>query len=124
MTFREPTLQELFSNSYSQELARNQSTYLVNRSLAIGGVTEVLKEMPINLPVPKPYNQVVFEKRVAGELATNYIKANWRVLICCTLIGGVIVYSAIKIHQENIKNKTKKYFKMNNPENSSRYPIS
>jgi hypothetical protein len=116
MTYRDATLQELFSISFSQELARNQSIYLVNQSLAKGGVTEAFKEMPINLPVPKPYNQVVFEKRVAGELATNYIKANWRVLIGCTLLGGVIVYSVIKIHQENIKNKTKKYFKMDNPE--------
>jgi len=116
MAFREPTLQELFPLACIQELAKMQSTHLVNQSLALGGVTAALKEIPINLPVAKLYDQVVFEKRVAGELATNYIKANWRVLICCTLIGGVIVYSAIKIHQNNIKNKTKKYFKMNNPE--------
>lgn len=114
MTFREPTLQELFPIAFRQELARNQSTYLVNQSLVKGGVTEAFKEMPVNLPVPTPYNRVVFEKRVAGELATNYIKANWRVLIACTILGGVIVYSAIKIHQENIKNKQKKYFKMDN----------
>lgn len=116
MTFRKPTVQELFSISFSQELAKNQSTHLVNQSLAKGGITEALKEMPINLPVTKLYDQVVFERRVAGELATNYIKTHWRALVCCALIGGVIVYSAIKIHQENIKNKTKKYFTVNIPE--------
>lgn len=115
MTFREPTLEEFFRNAYNQELARMQSTHIVNQSLAMGGVIDTIKEMPINLPAPKPYNQVIFEKRVAGELAINYIKANWRVLIGCTLIGGVIVYSAIKIHQKNIQNRTKKYFKINNP---------
>jgi hypothetical protein len=114
MTFREPTLQELFPLACFQELAKMQSTHLVNQSLAKGGVTEALKEMPINLPVVKLYDQVVFEKKVAGELAKNYLKANWRVLIGFTLLGGVIVYSVIKIHQMNIKNKTKKYFKMNN----------
>jgi azurin len=116
MNFRKPTLQEIFTISHIQELTKIQSTHLVNQSLAEGGITEALKKMPINLPIIKPCDQVVFEKKVAGELATNYVKANWRVIICCTLIGGVIVYSAIKIHQKNIKKTTKKYFKMNNPE--------
>jgi hypothetical protein len=114
MNYRKPTFQEIFTIAHIQELAKMQSTHLVNQSLAKVGVTEALKEMPINLPVVKLYDQVVFEKKVAGELATNYLKANWRVLIGFTLLGGVIVYSVIKIHQKNIKNKTKKYFKMNN----------
>jgi azurin len=116
MNYRKPTFQEIFTIAHIQELIKIQSTHLVNQSLAKGGIIEALEKMPISLPITKPCDQVVFEKRVAGALATNYIKANWRVLICCTLIGGVIVYSAIKIHQNNIKNKTKKYFKMNNPE--------
>lgn len=114
MTFREPTLQELFPIAFRQELARIQSTHLVSQSLAMGGITEILKEIPVNLPISKPYDQVVFERRIADKLATNYIKANWRVLIGCTILGGVIVYSVIKIHQENIKNKPKKYFKIDN----------
>ncbi len=116
MNFRKPTFQEIFTIAHIQELAKMQSTHLVNQSLAKGGITEALKKMPINLPITKPCDQVVFETRVAGALATNYIKANWRVLIGCALIGGVIVYSAIKIYQNNIKNKTKKYFKMDKPE--------
>ena len=109
MNFREPTFQELFPISHSQELTKVQSSYFVNQTLAKGGITEALRAMPANLPDPKPYNQVVLETSVANNLTTNYIKINWRVIIASAFIGGIIVYAAIKINQQNKKNKLKKY---------------
>ena len=109
MTYREPTFQELFSNSHSQQLAKIQSAHFVNQSLAKGGITEGLKGIPANLPDPKPYNQVVLERRVAGELATNYLKVNWRVIIASAIIGGAIVYFVYQINEQNKKNKSKSH---------------
>ncbi len=109
MTFREPTFQELFPISHSLELNKLQSTHLVNQSLAKGGITEALKEIPTSLPEPKPYKQVVLERSVASNLATNYIKVNWRVIVASAFIGGIIVYAVVKINQQNKKNKLKKY---------------
>lgn len=107
MTFREPTLQELFPISHNQELAKLQSAHFVNQSLAKGGITQAIKELPPNLPVPKPYDQVVFERRVAGDLTANYIKVNWRVIIASAFIGGIIIYIAVKINEQTKKNRTK-----------------
>ncbi len=110
MTYREPTFQELFSNSHSQQLAKIQSAHFVNQSLAKREITGALKEMPTNLPNPKPYNQVVFERSAATELTTNYIKVNWRVIIVSAVIGGAIVYLAYVINEQNKKNKSKNNF--------------
>ncbi|MBP8156793.1 MAG: hypothetical protein KAX93_00270 [Flavobacterium sp.] len=107
MTFREPTFQELFPISHIQELTKLQSTHFVNQTLAKGGITEGLKEMPVNLPDLKPYNQVILERSVASNLTTNYIKINWRVIIASALLGGIVIYVAMQIHQQNKKNKTK-----------------
>jgi hypothetical protein len=109
MTFREPTFQELFPISHSQELSKLQSAHFVNQTLAKGGITEALREMSKNLPDSKPYNQVVLERSIASNLTTNYIKVNWRVIIASALIGGIIVYAVVKINQQNKKNKLKKY---------------
>jgi hypothetical protein len=103
MTFREPTFQELFPISHSQELTKLQSSLFVNQTLAKGGITEALREIPANLPDPKSYNQLVLERSVANNLTTNYIKINWRVIIASAFIGGIIVYAAIKINQQNKK---------------------
>jgi hypothetical protein len=110
MNFREPTFQELFASSHSQELAKLQSSIFVNKSLATGGITEALKAMPTNLPNSKPYNQVVFERSTASELTTNYIKVNWRVIFVSGVIGGGIVYLVYQINKYYIKNKSKNYF--------------
>lgn len=109
MTFREPTFQELFPISHSLELDKLQSTHLVNQSLARGGITEAFINMPLNLPEPKPHKQLVLESSVASNLTTNYIKANWRVIVASAIIGGIIVYAVVKINQQNKKNKLKKY---------------
>lgn len=109
MNFREPTFQELFPISHSQELTNLQSVLFVNRTLAKGGIIEALREIPANLPNPKSYNQVVLERSLANNLTTNYIKINWRVIISSAFIGGIIVYAVIKINQRNKKNKSKKY---------------
>lgn len=109
MTFREPTFRELFPISHSQELSKLQASIFVNKSLATVGVTEALKEIPTNLPNPKPYNQVVFERSSASELTTNYIKVNWRVIIASAIIGGAIVYFIYQINDQNKKNKSKSH---------------
>lgn len=103
MTLREPSLQQLFPISHNQELTKFQSTFLVNQALAKGGIIEVLGDMPTNLPVQKPYNQVVLEKRVAGTFVTNYLKNNWRVIIASAFVGGIIFYTVAKINQQNRK---------------------
>ena len=107
MTLREPTLQELFPISHNQHLSRFQSTFFVNQALAKGGITGVLGDMPPNLPAQKPYTQVVLEKRVAGTYTTNYIKDNWRVIIASAVIGGIIVYTIVKINEHDRQEKLK-----------------
>ena len=107
MNYREPTFQELFSNSHSQQLAKLQSAHFVNQSLAKREITGALKEIPTKLPNPKPYDQVVFERSSASELTTNYIKVNWRVIIASAIIGGAIVYFVYQINEQNKKNKSK-----------------
>lgn len=103
MTLREPSLQQLFPISHHLELTKFQSTRFVNQALAKGGITEVLGEIPPNLPEQKPYTQVVLDKRVAGTFVANYLKNNWRVIIASAFVGGIIFYTVAKINQENRK---------------------
>jgi hypothetical protein len=109
MNYRVPTFQELFPSAHKVELIKQQSEYFVNKSLSKGGPTEGLKGIPTAIPVVERFsNAMPPNDIIAGALVGTYFKNNWKVMLTCAIVGGVLIYVLIKIDEENQKIKTKK----------------
>jgi hypothetical protein len=105
MSFREPSLQESFPLAHQKDLLKLQSTHLINNSLSKGGIAQGLKELPTNITVNETHNRVVLDEKMVKPLIRNYLKHNWKVMLVCSIIGGIIIYTVIKINQERKKEK-------------------
>ena len=109
MNYRVPTFQESFPQSHKIALLKQQSEYFVNKSLSKGGPTEGLKGIPTAIPVVEKFSNVMPPNdKISVALVGTYFKNNWKVMLTCAIIGGVLIYVLLKIDEENQKTKTKK----------------
>jgi hypothetical protein len=108
MNYRQPNFNELFSSSYSKQLKNLQATHFINNSLAKGGITAGFEGLPTSIPLCETLDNEVIKIKIAESLAGDYFKNNWKVMLTCAIIGGVLIFVLIKIDEQNQKTKTKK----------------
>ena len=108
MNYRAPNIKELFPLSYNNKLMEIQSTHFVNNSLAKGGVSEGLEELPTSIPDIERLSKEMPEGKIAESLVRTYLKNNWKVMLTCAILGGTLIYVLIKIEHENRKSSIKK----------------
>ena len=108
MNYRQPTLEELFESTYSKKLLDIQSTHFVNNSLAKGGITEGFEGMPLSIPQPELFENEVIKNKITQSLLETYIKNNWKALLTCLIVGGVLTIGIIHVFNKHQKKNTKK----------------
>lgn len=112
MNYRQPTLRELFPLSYNKQLLKIQSTHFINNSFAKGGITAGFEDLPTSIPIRESLDNEVIKNKIAESLVVTYFKNNWKVMLTCAIVGGTLIYVAIKIGEENKKSKNQKYFSL------------
>lgn len=112
MNYREPNLRELFPLSHSKQLLNMQSTHFINNSFTKGGITAGFEDLPTSIPLRESLDNGVIKNKIAESLVLTYFKNNWKVMLTCAIVGGTLIYVAIKIGEENKKIKNKKHFSL------------
>ena len=104
MEFRKPTFEEIFNISHSIELSKQQSSYFINQSLAKGGISAGLADLPHNISMSAKAGDIT-KSKIAISHTKNYISDNWRPLLVAAVAGGIIIFVATQLYQKDKKDK-------------------
>lgn len=110
MNYRQPNLRELFPLSYNKQLLNMQSTHFINNSFTKGGITAGFEDIPTSIPLRESLDNEVIKNEIAESLVVTYFKNNWKAMLTCAIVGGILIYVVIKISEEKQKIKNKKHF--------------
>ena len=99
MDTRPLNIYEIFPLAHKQDLLRKQSDSFVNKVIVSRNISAVYEKMPAEL-----YSEVTDSSLAINPLPPfligTYMKNHWRIIVSSIIIGGVLVYIAVKSNKK------------------------
>lgn len=110
MDIRPLNIEEIFPIAHKHDLLIKQSDSFVNKAIAAGNIKAGYENMPAKLYSELAETPLAI-KSPPQFLMGTYVKNHWRIILSSIIIGGVLVYIAVKSNQK--KTTRKKVIRIN-----------